>query len=176
MAAARKSAISIHSERTSGPCCESASRFGQRHGDAAQDRGLRAKKAANGGRLIGRRPRGLQPLRDAVEHLGLVLLHFGIDAPRHYPDLVLASLGVEIGVRHHRYRGGDRARGAGDQHGFLIGGGRGDAEHQTEDGDGAVLHAEDHLAGGGLQRGSHSLPQRRFAHDVAFKNRVGKGA
>ena len=60
--------------------------------------------------------------------------------------LVARGLGIEIGAGHHRHGGGDGAGHAGDQHDAAVGRARRDAEHEAEDRDGAVLHAEDDVA------------------------------
>jgi hypothetical protein len=144
-------------------------RHGERHGETAQDRGLRRQKIARARRLIARHADGLQPLRHPVEHRAGIFLQVGRDARRHQLGLILIGFDVEISAGHHRDRGGNRARGAGDQHRLLIGGGRGDAEHQAEDRNRAVLHAEHDFAGGGLQRRFQPSPQRCFAHATAFQ-------
>ena len=74
---------------------------------------------------------------------------------------------IQIAARHHGDGRGRRARGAGDQHGSGVVRGHGDAEHQAEDGDRAILHAEDHVTNGSLQGGlqprktRHEPPRRR---------------
>ena len=151
MAAARKSASSIHSDRTSGLCREPASPgMASAMAKPRSDCGLRIEEALDARRLIVRQADGLQPLRHPFEHRARVFLQVGRDARRHHFGLIFIGLGIEIGPGHHRHRGSDRARSTGDQHCLLIGGGRGDAEHQAEDRHGAVLHAEHDFAGGGL--------------------------